>query len=162
MALAVIGVLCALCIPAYGDYTRRTYVSEGLILSAVAKALVIEEVMVNTGGSMQRQPSYATGPGGTPLPPTYKVIEQNPSRMIRQIVRAGSVVVITFNQAMDPGNRIEYSLVLTGSFPVNGGKMTFTCLSGSAAAPDLSAARRAGATVGEPLPPEWAPASCRS
>ena len=82
MVLAVIGVLCALCIPAYGDYTRRTYVSEGLVLE--------------------------------------------------------------------------------GSFLAANGKMAWECLSGDAASSRLGAARNLGASAGEPVPPEWAPASCRS
>ena len=165
LILAAIGVLSALCLPAYADYTRRTYVSEGLVLSAAAKIRVIEEVMVNPGASTRDRPSMAESPGRSgpsPARRSYELIEQNPSRMVSQIVRAGSVVVITFNRAMDPGNSIEYSLVLTGNFPDDGGKMTFSCEVGPAAIGGLGIARRAGASVGEPLPPEWAPAGCRS
>ena len=161
LALAVIGVLSALCIPAYADYTRRTYVSEGLILSAVAKARVVEEVMVNNGVT-PTGPFFSLGPDGNAPVTPYELIEQNPSRMIRQIIRAGSVVVITYNRALDPDNRVEYSLVLKGRIPLGGGKMDFLCLSGRAAFSDLAAATASGAPVGEPLPPEWAPASCRS
>lgn len=159
LVVAVIGVLAALCLPAYADYTRRTYVTEGLILSAVAKARVVEEVSVNASGS---DGFFSTSSGAPPgAPPLHEMVEQNPSRMIKHIIRASTSVIVTYNRALDPGNRVEYSLALVGVVPLGGGKMIFRCLSGLDATGALNRARNAGAPVGEPLPTEWAPASCR-
>lgn len=42
LVIAIIGILAAIAIPAYQDYTIRTKISEGLILASVAKKTVIE------------------------------------------------------------------------------------------------------------------------
>ena len=48
IVVAIIGILAAIAIPAYQDYTIRSQVSEGLNLAAAAKAAVAE-TFLNTG-----------------------------------------------------------------------------------------------------------------
>jgi len=48
IVVAIIGILAAIAIPAYQDYTIRSQVSEGLTLAAAAKAAVSES-FANTG-----------------------------------------------------------------------------------------------------------------
>lgn len=42
IVVAIIGILAAIAIPSYMDYTKRTHVSEGLTLAAAAKSSVAE------------------------------------------------------------------------------------------------------------------------
>ncbi len=50
IVVAIIGILAAIAIPAYQDYTIRAQVSEGLTLAAAAKAAVAESYL-NTGAA---------------------------------------------------------------------------------------------------------------
>lgn len=42
IVVAIIGILSMFALPAYQDYTRRTYISEGLALSGIAKLAIVE------------------------------------------------------------------------------------------------------------------------
>ena len=42
IVIAIIGILAAIAIPAYQNYTIRTKVSEGLVLAGEAKLAVVE------------------------------------------------------------------------------------------------------------------------
>ena len=51
IVVAIIGILAAIALPAYQDYTVRARVSEGLALAAGAKATVAENI-ANAGGTV--------------------------------------------------------------------------------------------------------------
>ena len=62
IVIAIIGILAAIAIPAYQDYTIRSKVSEGLNLAGAAKLAVAE-----TYDSLGRFPTAANGSYGLPL-----------------------------------------------------------------------------------------------
>lgn len=47
IVVAIIGILSAIALPAYQNYTKRAYISEGLSLSNVVKLAAIESYSVN-------------------------------------------------------------------------------------------------------------------
>ncbi|WP_185267819.1 pilin [Halopseudomonas xiamenensis] len=49
IVVAIIGILAAIALPAYQDYTVRARVSEALVLAAGAKATVSENIANNNG-----------------------------------------------------------------------------------------------------------------
>ena len=66
IVVAIIGILAAVALPAYQDYTVRAKVSEGLSLASAAKTAVAETFANTTQGTIE---AYAgTGPITAPAP----------------------------------------------------------------------------------------------
>jgi len=67
IVVAIIGVLSMFALPAYQDYTKRTYISEGMALASMTKASVAEYYSVNGIWPLQNadiglgQPARMTG-----------------------------------------------------------------------------------------------------
>lgn len=72
IVIAIIGILAAIAIPAYEDYTIRTKVSEGLDIAQTAK-LAVSETYNATGGYPSKDPANASYglPSATELRGTY-------------------------------------------------------------------------------------------
>ncbi|MCO5411470.1 pilin [Ralstonia mojiangensis] len=117
IVVAIVGILAALAIPAYQDYTIRSRVTEGLIIAVQAKALVVE----NAANS---QSDLSLGWASLPT-------SKNVSGM--QVNSGNGEITIQFSSAVAPAGSNQ--LILT---PYSGGaSSTYVNLSASAPPPAL-------------------------
>jgi type IV pilus assembly protein PilA len=116
IVVAIVGILAAIAIPAYQDYTVRAKVTEGLSLANSAKILV--EDTFTSGGT----PAMATILTGWTTPSTSIVTSVNP-------VNTTGVINITYNTAAGPMSGQVISLVPSLSA---GNPITWTCGTGAA------------------------------
>jgi type IV pilus assembly protein PilA len=132
IVVAIVGILAAIALPAYQDYTVRAKVTEGLSLADAAKASV--------GEYRQTQGAWASTAAAAGLAGTIK------TKNISSVALGASPfnsIVVTFSASLDPsvGNS---TIVFVGTINSsnNNGIITWTCNTGT-------------------LPAKYRPASCR-
>jgi type IV pilus assembly protein PilA len=136
----IIGILAAIAIPAYQDYTVRSQVVEGLNLASPLKAEVVE-----FWAQHHRWPEQADF--GDEMPRGKHVESVG--------VAAGSVVIRYGNQAHE--NIANLRVALTPGVTADG-DIRWTC--GNASMPD--GVEPAGGPSGSDLPNKYLPANCRA
>jgi type IV pilus assembly protein PilA len=147
IVVAIIGILAAIALPAYADYTKRAHVAEGLTLAAAAKTAITEFWAVNG-----RFPNFTLGNGddtanaSVGLANKYSIRGNAINRI--GIIHSG-VVLIRFNDKV----KADSWLLLVPS--VTGGSLKWKC--GRDATTNL-----ANDTQGERVPDKWLPSSCRT
>jgi len=108
IVVAIIGILAAIAIPAYQDYTKRAHVSEGLNLAGGLKASVAE---------------YFASEGTWPTDETsVGVTATITGNAVSAVTVASSLITIEYNGKVDSANKF---LDLKGS--AGGGSVTWTC-----------------------------------
>ena len=151
IVVAIIGILAAIAIPAYQDYTIRAQVSEGMNLAAAAKAAVAEDFL-NEG-----QPPVNRADAGMTANAT-----DTSGKYVTQVQVAAGVITITYGNesnaqingltlTLTPYESTDLSVVWRcGTAPVPGG----TALLGTAAG-------AATAYVAPTVPNQYLPSACR-
>jgi type IV pilus assembly protein PilA len=126
IVVAIIGILAAIAIPAYQDYTIRAQVSEGINLASGAKSAISEYFM--DSGNL---PSSNAEAG---LEPTI-----TGNYVTGVVVGAGGVVTVSYgNQA----NTAIGGLNLTLSPVTSAGSVAWTCAAGTLASKHVPSACR--------------------
>lgn len=113
IVVAIIGILAAIALPAYQDYTKRSHVSEGLSLAGGAKASVSEFLSTNN-----RFPANNTSAGLA----TNTLITGN---AVTSVTVAGGLITIAFNDKVTAGA----TLLLSAA--TNAGGIRWKCKVGS-------------------------------
>ena len=163
IVVAIIGILAAVALPAYQDYTIRSKVSEGVIAGSAAKGMMSEAFQSDGINGLT---AAATAFNATPQ-------AQKQSKYVNNVIiaqatpwtieveiaaTAGNGIPTTLNL-----NRIAMSPNVQGVVPVAGsvGAIDWACTSATAVA---AAGRNLGSRPlpsALPLPAKYAPAECR-
>jgi type IV pilus assembly protein PilA len=115
IVVAIIGILAAIAIPAYQDYTIRAQVSEGLNLSGGAKAAVTE--YYQDRGSMPDDNSVAGLAADTEIQGKY----------VAQVEVIDGLIVVTYGN--DAHNIIQTYTIQMSPVTANVGAVGWTCSS---------------------------------
>lgn len=116
IVVAIIGILAAVALPAYQDYTVRAKVTEGLTLAGSAKAAVSENAA-----------------NGAPFASGWTAPAATKNVASVAIAQGTGAITITYDAAIDGGT----TLVLT---PLDGSRAAGTALTGTATASTIPTA----------------------
>lgn len=153
IVVAIIGILAAIALPAYQDYTIRTKVSEGLVLAGSAKVALAEAYQANDMA------------GVTAIAAEWNAGTKSSKYVSGITISNVGVITITYGPAVSQINGL--TLLVTPFINVNGaptalgpnltGNMDWACTSVGTA---TASARGMAATAGSMLA-RYAPTECK-
>lgn len=170
IVVAIIGILSMFALPAYQDYTKRTYVSEGIALATAAK-LAATEVFSTTGTWPVNNAQAGIAPASSILGQSVAGVE-----IIAGTGYSGNASKVNTTLTLVPGSNvtnilIHYNQKVTG----NGLQNTYTAGNGDGVltiAPVLFDAADQGSVKWACMPrtapntnaieSKWLPANCRT
>ncbi|MBH0089465.1 pilin [Pseudoalteromonas sp. NSLLW218] len=117
IVVAIIGILAAVALPAYQDYTKRAHVSEGITLAASAKAAVTEYYV-----SQAAWPTNNTTAGL----PDATAITGNAVKSVA-VGNANGHITVTYNDKVTE----DATIIFEPSIASGGGSITWTCNTGT-------------------------------
>lgn len=161
IVVAIIGILAAIALPAYQDFTVRAKISEALVAAAPGKEILSEAFQSNgVGGMNAAAAAYNLSP-----------ISQKTSKYVRDIRIIGGATPWPLEVAISAtagngipvgldGQTIVFSPNVQGALPVSTsqGSIDWACASATAA---TAAARGLGNRTLGTLPAKYAPSECR-
>ncbi|CAM2995863.1 pilin [Legionella worsleiensis] len=114
IVVAIVGILAAIAIPAYQDYTIRARVTEGLSLASAAKLAVSETAITNNALPATEAATGYTSPPATPNVQDISIADDGTAQ-----------ITITYTAAAGGG-----TIIMTPALGANG-DVTWTCTAGT-------------------------------
>ena len=165
IVVAIIGILAAVALPAYQDYTIRAKVSEGMILGSALKTVVADNAanaIADASGGLFAGMQTGTAAAPTLCAAAGTCVQTNPTKNIASITgtTANGLIAVNYSTAIAPAatNLLEIwpssngALLASGTPPV--GPIVWTCYTAGKSAINA-------ATNGATLLSKFAPAECR-
>ena len=147
IVIAIVGILAAIALPAYQDYTVRARMSEPMAKLAESKATITEYYVANA--SLPTTLTLAdVGLDGLEADIGTEIVEL----MTLDVTANGPAVSIFVHASVMPGEAASLAFQLSGTTRANG-SIAWKCKPG---------ANAVGSGVGAtPIPTKWLPANCR-
>jgi type IV pilus assembly protein PilA len=157
IVVAIIGILAAIALPAYQDYTVRAKVTEGLQLSSAAK-LAVAETAASSNNTFTATTTAAAGSTGYASATTKNVASVTISAMTAGV---GGVITVTYANTLG-GTPTANGTTLNLVPEIGPSRMDWRCRAAgsTAATPGAGAITNAGAAG--TLPAKYAPSECRA
>lgn len=112
IVVAIVGILAAIAIPAYQDYTIRARVTEGLSMASSAKLAVSETTLANNALPATQAATGYVSPAAT-------------NNVTSIAIAANGVITITYTAAAGGG-----TIIMTPTLQTNG-DLTWVCTGGT-------------------------------
>ena len=146
IVVAIIGILAAIALPAYQDYTIRSQASEGLFLMAGAKA-AISETYLNTGSAPANRAAAGMSANAT----------DTQGQFVSQVEVTNGEIIATYGN--NANAKIAGSTLVLTPYTTTDESIMWQC--NSAANGKAPNGMAIGGPTNGTLPPQYAPAQCR-
>ncbi len=140
IVVAIIGILAAIALPAYQDYTARAKVSEIVLAASACRTTITETVQGSTGTSLPAQDTWGCGESTSPISKYVASLSTSNTGVVTAVARAVNSDVDGRTLTLSPFKNADGTGALTNA--------------------DVGA-KIAVWTCGGTIPSKFRPASCR-
>jgi type IV pilus assembly protein PilA len=146
IVVAIIGILAAIAIPAYQDYTIRAQVSEGMNMAAAAKAAVAETYLNRGAAPVNRTQAGMTA-----------AATDTSGKYVQQVEVTNGLITVTYGNEAN-ANIATNTLTITPYISVDR-SVAWRC--GNAIVPTNTVIMPGSAYTAPTVQPQYLPSACR-